>query len=155
LLPSLSTGWFGAAFDQNTPAVLTGNRIQTCKLSVRIGCRNLARFKFDVLKVPGVPKKGLAFFATGTEQGCRTATAVSKAVTNQHILPAGKDMIPYGMDSFPVNGSTFKAPSVAQRTDAVIIQICIYRIPRWCLTAAAKFRRGWATFFFRPRYIQR
>jgi hypothetical protein len=78
-----------------------------------------------VLSIRTAPKKGSALFATAAEPGCRTATAVSKAVTNRHILPAGECIFPFGMDSFPENDSMFKAPSVVQRTDAVIIQICI------------------------------
>jgi hypothetical protein len=91
---------------------------------VRIGSGNLARFKPLVLSVVNVPKNVSALLSTGTVQGYRTAASVSKAVTNQHNLSASEDMISFGMDSFPENDSAFKAPSVVQRTDVVIIQIC-------------------------------
>jgi hypothetical protein len=100
----------------------TGYRIQTRLLPVSFGNRNLIIFKSVAFNRKTTLKNGSALFVTGTEPGCRNATAVSKAVTNQLILTAGENMIPFEMDSFPGNGSTFKAPSVVQRTDAMIIQ---------------------------------
>jgi len=81
---SISSGWFGAAFDQNTPAVFTGNRIQTPKLSVSFSHINLAS-STRLFSASVVAQRTDQQLSSPQErnQGCRTTTAVSKAVTNQ------------------------------------------------------------------------
>jgi len=88
LLLSLSSGWFGAAFDRNTPAVFAGNRIQTPKLSVSFSHSNLARFNTVVLSIRSAPMNlATAFLTTG---GCATGLGIAYGIIGKSPNGNGK-----------------------------------------------------------------
>jgi hypothetical protein len=101
-----------------------GNRSRNSLLSMNAVYGKLAMFKFVVFCSLGCIKKDKTFYATRTEPGCRTATAVSKAVTNQQILPAGESSIYFGMDFMPGKQNTFEEPVVSKNCPSASPKSC-------------------------------